>query len=329
MFLSLRRTDVAKKIPKQARGPRPPLPSKKSKAPPPKAQATPKAKPRVIVVSEQDRKQIERIASFMATLGERKAGAVSRRKAAQKEAHDRHDAVQKYGADARVKGHPDHQAYLTACSVLVCVQDEIRELQAQIDEVNATYDHIAEECRQKRFAFAELDIDDLIAESNEPGRQMGLEDAYDAKSPPGPEASWRKLFGFIRATETLNKVWLGWDWEQVARHMPAVTDLRVGSTPVDNPFTLARYVLAEWKKVGRTTKDRENVLPKDPAKFYEGLWALVAAAARGAFNDPQSEQDGADSSALRDVLCKIRDLDIDAWLALVGGKDSDLNKVIA
>jgi len=135
------------------------------------------------------------------------------------------------------------------------------------------------------------------------------------------DAGWRDQW------EAYPAVFEGREWPVVHAHIQKIHELRLGNMMVGHPAAFPRWLLGSFKKAA-TTEDRKNLLPGAPDWFWDGIRQLVAAHATcelAGQGVPEREQQSA--SMLAD-LAACADHDVDAWLAVCGGKDSPLNRAI-
>jgi hypothetical protein len=92
-----------------------------------------------------------------------------------------------------------------------------------------------------------------------------------------------------------------------------------------SPLGFATYLNSAFRDKKRTTKDRTEAF-FGPEWFKDGIRACLTAAATASLckGDNEGEQEAA---RIVELLTQCAELDIEAWIAIAGGKDSPLNKV--
>lgn len=92
-----------------------------------------------------------------------------------------------------------------------------------------------------------------------------------------------------------------------------------------SPLGFVTYLNSVFRDKKRTTKGRTEAF-FGPEWFRDGIRACLVAAATAALckGDNEGEQEAA---RIVELLTQCAELDIDAWLAIAGGKDSPLNKI--
>lgn len=271
----------------------------------------------VIKVAQGDAEKIERLPSLLGTIHAQKQKAIADRKAAFEDRDALDEQIAELGTEAREVRTDE---YLKLRADLGETEDKIDALDAQIKAANNAYDRVAAECQQGSFKFAELTVDEIMAEAGKKGGgQMQLAEA-DAGPTPGVGSSWRRLFA--AKPDLFNQ-----EWAKVAPHFGAIDALKYGVVPVDNLLVLADYIRFEFERLEKT-EYRSSILPKAPEWFRDGLSAMIGHALGGGYTETGDEAAETDQESMRQRLETAADRDPDAWLALVGGADSDANKAL-
>lgn len=283
--------------------------------------------PKVVVVSGEDKETVLRLPSLLGTIYQRKAGAVSRRSNAHKERDDLHNQILELGHEARHKKHAKHQEYQDLRVKHGEVQDLIKALADEINGYECANDDIGRECAEGRLKFAEKSLEELLEEQKkgkpapaEDGDQMTL----DQTKPPGPNSSWNKIIAF-------KDFFGGKAVNLVRKHFETIQQLKWGVIPIDNPVTLAAWMNMEFRRIGNkdaaaATQDRAGIMPQAPEWFHDGLWALMAAAARGELCDG-SEAHALEAENIVNSFRVCVEKDVEAWIKIVG-RDSEVNKLV-
>ncbi len=293
------------------------LPAKVAAKPEPKPiQPAPKV---VFKIDAEGGEKLERLPSLLGTIYARKQKATADRKAA----FDDRDAI-----ETEIAGMGDaarnarSSEYLTRCADLTEVLKKITTLETQIKACNNSYDRIASDLSQGKFSFAEVTIDELLDEVGKKSSQMTLADLKGDGTLPGPGSSWKKIHA------ARPDLFGGREWSAVHKFTAKLEDLRAGAIPCDNPLVLANYLVQKFNEPDLTTKDRESVLPAAPAWFHQALRAVMAEAADGKLGSPDSEEHATDAESMLNRFERCADADPDAWLAIAGGADGAMNKLI-
>lgn len=127
--------------------------------------------------------------------------------------------------------------------------------------------------------------------------------------------------------EAYPQVWGGREWPVVYAHVQKIHDLKLGNMMVGHPAAFAKYIAGSFKKLTNSS-DRKNILPGAPDWFWEGVFQLVAAHARCELAGAGEEARESQAAVMLGDLQVAADHDPDAWLDLVGGKDSPINRAI-
>jgi hypothetical protein len=308
---------MAKKSKKSEPAPKGKPAAKEAAKPEPKPiQPAPKV---VFNIDSAGAEKLERLTSFMGTIYLRKQKYTTDRKAA----FENRDATQKelaaLGLEAQEARTPE---YLKLRADLGETLDSIATLDALIKACNNSYDKLAGECSEGKFAFAELTIDELLEDASKKSGQMTLADLKGNGTLPGPGSSWKKIHA------ARPDLFGGREWSAVHKFTAKLEDLRAGAIPCDNPLVLANYLVQKFNEPDLTTKDRESVLPAAPAWFHQALRAVMAEAAEGNLGSPDSEEHATDAESMLNRFERCADADPDAWLAIAGGADGAMNKLI-
>jgi len=294
----------------------------KDKKDPPQPEKKPEPRPitpspKVIVkVDAAGAEKLERLPSLLGTIHARKQAATANRKSAFEDRDAIENELEELGTEERDARTAD---YLSKCADLREVLDKIDGLDLTIKQCVNAYDRVAGECEQGTFKFAEITVDELLAEATKKsGGQMTFD---DAGGPPGVASSWRRLFAFKP------ELFDGHEWAKAAPHFGNIEALKVGVVPVDNLLVLADFIRDRFSSMTETS-DRREILPKAPAWFRTGLDRMAAAGLRGEYDEAGSEPHEADTSSMRGRCEHAVEKDPDAWVDLWGGVDSEANKAL-
>jgi hypothetical protein len=119
------------------------------------------------------------------------------------------------------------------------------------------------------------------------------------------------------------------EFAQVKTHLSKLnaTTADIGGTQASiSPLRLAAWIQKQFAKL-KTTEDRREIFPKWPDWFHDGLMNTLARCASGA-EAKGNQQAVIDSGAMLMALTDAAKRDVEAWLHLVGGKDTKLNHAI-
>lgn len=137
----------------------------------------------------------------------------------------------------------------------------------------------------------------------------------------GPDAEWYSQY-------KMNPAAFGdREWAMVKSHTDKLYAMKFGKMDkVSSPLKLAEYINRQFAFL-KQTGDRKGILPKVPDWFMTGVMTLLAEHARGEHGQGEEGRE-TDSGVLLDHLGDCAQIDVEAWLAICGGKDSPLNVAI-
>lgn len=212
------------------------------------------------------------------------------------------------------------------CADLVKTEQRIKELRDRIKSLAGGFVKIIKKADEGGFEegmTGKQMLKDALEEDEEEseGGQMKLGAGAKAGKEVGPAADWHEQFH-------MNPSLFGdRDWALVKEHFDKLRKLEVGKKAnVYTPLSLAQYIRHRFHFLNKTD-DRSGILPSSPKWFNDGLDKLMAAHVAGEHSKGDEAKE-TDSSIMVTCLQDAAELDVDAWLAICGGKDSDLNKAI-
>lgn len=227
-------------------------------------------------------------------------------------------------------GDEPTKAQMQRCAELVKTEQKIKELRDRIKSLAGSYGKIIKKADEggfeagmtaKQLSKAALEEED----EDDDGGQMklggGKAGGGKGGAQVGPDADWFDQFNMDPRT------FRDMEWPMVKEHFDKLRGLQLGrGVKVDNPAALAGYMLKQFNFL-KDTGDRKNIMPKLPGWFLEGLMVLMAQHVAGIHNQGDEGREVL-SATMIGQLTDAAQIDVDAWLAICGGKDSELNKAI-